>query len=126
MPNKKYCPPGNFGLVENPDDRYSKNSLIAKLQCQWQYGYSCCTLHEEKVMKQITVPVKHWKWYSEAMDRLQPLRSRLYEIIEEIESHNRFLAALKKHPIKARVSVAKITAAKRALAKAERFFTKGI
>lgn len=57
-------------------------------------------------------------WYSKSLDVLGPLRYHMSELLFEIESHNRFLTRMKV----AIIPTSKVKAAKRALAKAEKFF----
>lgn len=61
---------------------------------------------------------KSQAWYSKSLDVLGPLRYHMSELLLEIESHNRFLKRIKVP----RMPTAKVKAAKKALAKAEKFF----
>lgn len=66
--------------------------------------------------------IAHYKksqvWYVKALEALSPLRFHMDELIKEIEMHNRFLKKVKVATVPSR----RIKAAKRALAKAEKFF----
>jgi hypothetical protein len=57
-------------------------------------------------------------WYSEAVEVLLPLRWHLNELIEEIESHNRYAKSFGG----AMISEAKIAAAKTANEEVDKFF----
>lgn len=58
-------------------------------------------------------------WYRKALELLNPLRYHINELIEEIESYNRFAKKMGYPPL----SKTKVLAAKRARDKAEKFFT---
>lgn len=63
-------------------------------------------------------------WYSDALDVLGPLRWHINELIEEMESHNRFCSAhMKNVPL---LSHRKITAAKQANDTADKFFSSSV
>jgi hypothetical protein len=58
-------------------------------------------------------------WYSQALKLLSPLRYHVNELIEEIESYNRFAEKMGYPPLAEK----KVLAAKRARDRAEKFFT---
>jgi len=60
-------------------------------------------------------------WYSKSLDVLGPLRFHMSELLLEIESYNRFLKRIKV-PLMYRTKSKRFKAAKKALAKAEKFF----
>jgi hypothetical protein len=64
--------------------------------------------------------VKINTWYSKALKVLSPLRYHINELVNEIESYNRFAKKVD-YPL---LSEKKLLAAKRARDKAENFFTK--
>lgn len=73
------------------------------------------TQNQEK----ITVPMSSWVWQSEALEVLNPLRFHLDELIEAIESHNRYARAVGQPQL----SEKKIAAAKAAAESANTFLS---
>lgn len=68
------------------------------------------------------------EWYSRSLDRLQPLRFHMNELIDTIEEHNRLVKRLnqlrkKGEPKILPVRTDKLKSAKRAAAQAEKFFS---
>lgn len=58
-------------------------------------------------------------WYQNGHEKLMPLRSCIFTLIEEMETYNRFAKRMK-YPF---LNKKKIAEAKRALAAVEKFFT---
>lgn len=68
------------------------------------------------------------EWYSRSLDRLQPLRFHMKELIDAIEEHNRLVKRLNQlrkrgEPKDLPVRTDKLKKAKRAADRAERFFS---
>jgi hypothetical protein len=67
----------------------------------------------------VTHKLTNLAWYSKSLDVLNPLRWHLNELIEEMESYNRYATILKRPTL----SESKIQAAKAANEAANKFFS---
>lgn len=66
----------------------------------------------------------HLKWYQGGLEVLGPLRYHIHQLIKEIESHNRFVASMKKLGVDVAPACRPdyLKEAKKASEKAEAFF----
>lgn len=70
--------------------------------------------------KMVTLPQNDLLWYQNGLEKLEPLRYHLFELIMEMEFHNSYAKRVKQPQLNKK----KIAQAKKALERAEKFFTR--